>query len=168
MKLYVPNPQLWVDYFDRITKGTSNQRGGGRRPRIIMVKPSRKKGEDRRISIKAVLPTEQTTAQAKSELVREDINPKNVEKVFQNLSERRGESTKKERVQYHLLPPRNLNDRNVKNKKDEFKRERLQLKVVGTYLSSSKETCRYSTRKNSGKDSCQNWNYLICPVSRPA
>ena len=87
MKLYVPNPQLWVDYFDRITKGTSNQRGGGRRPRIIMVKPSRKK-EDQHISIKAVLPTEQTAAQAKSELVREDINPKDVEKVFQNLPER--------------------------------------------------------------------------------
>ena len=88
MKLYVPNPHLWVDYFERATKGTSNQRGGGRRPRIIMVKPSRKKEDGQHISIKAVLPTEQTAAQAKSELVREDINPKEVEKVFQNLPER--------------------------------------------------------------------------------
>ena len=95
MKLYVPNPQLWVDYFDRVTKGTSNQRGGGRRPRVIMVKPSRKKDEGHRISINAVLPTEQTVAQAKSELEREDINPKEVEKVFQNLSESRTESTLK-------------------------------------------------------------------------
>ncbi|MEW8542237.1 MAG: hypothetical protein AB2693_01775 [Candidatus Thiodiazotropha sp.] len=88
MKLYVPNPQLWVDYFERATKGTSNQRGGGRRPGIIMVKPSRKKEEGQHISIKAVLPAEQTAAQAKSELVREDINPKEVERVFQNLPER--------------------------------------------------------------------------------
>ena len=95
MKLYVPNPQLWVDYFDRVTKGTSNQRGGGRRPRVIMIKPSRKKEEGHRISIKAVLPTEQTVAQAKSELEREDTNPKEVEKVFQNLSEGRTESTLK-------------------------------------------------------------------------
>ena len=95
MKLYVPNPQLWVDYFDRVTKGTSNQKGGGRRPRVIMIKPSRKKEEGHRISIKAVLPTEQTVAQAKSELEREDINPKEVEKVFQNLTDRRTESTLK-------------------------------------------------------------------------
>ena len=95
MKLYVPNPQLWVDYFDRVTKGTSNQRGGGRRPRIIMVNPSRKKEEGRCISINAVLPTEQTVAQAKSELEREDINPKDVEKVFQNLTDRRTENTLK-------------------------------------------------------------------------
>ena len=93
MKLYVPNPQLWVDYFDRVSKGTSNQRGGGRRPRIIMVKPSLKK--DLHVSINAVLPTEQAAAQAKSELEREDINPKDVEKMFHKLSERRRDSTKK-------------------------------------------------------------------------
>ena len=94
MKLYVPNTQLWVDYFDRVSKGSSNQRGGGRRPRIITVKPQRKT-EKQRISIKPVLPTEQTAAQAKSELEREDIKPKEVEKVFQNLSKRRGKSTKR-------------------------------------------------------------------------
>ena len=91
----MPNPQLRVDYFDRVSKGTSNQRGGGRRPSIIMVKPSLKKEKDRHVSINAVLPTEQAAAQAKSELEREDINPKDVEKVFHNLSERRRVSTKK-------------------------------------------------------------------------
>ena len=88
MKLYVPNSQLWLDYFDRVSKGTSNQRDGGRRPSIIMVKPSLKKEKDRHVSINAVLPTKQAAAQAKSELEREDINPKDVEKVFHNLSER--------------------------------------------------------------------------------
>ena len=54
-----------------------------------------KKKEEQRVTIKAVLPTEQTAAQAKSELEREDINPKEVEKVFQNMTNRRRESTKR-------------------------------------------------------------------------
>ena len=94
MKLYVPNPQLWVDYFEGVSKGTSNQRGGGRKPRIVAIKP-RKQTEEPRISIKAVLPTEQATAQAKAELEREDINPKDVEKAFQTLSGRQRKSTKR-------------------------------------------------------------------------
>ena len=84
-----------MDYFDRVSKGTSNQRGGGKRPRIIMVKPSLKKEKDLHVSINAVLPTEQAAAQAKYELEREDINPKDVEKMFHKLSERRRDSTKK-------------------------------------------------------------------------
>lgn len=95
MKLYVPNPQLWVEYFEDMSKGSSNQRGGGRRPRIIAVKPPSKTTEDGTLSIKAVLPTAQTVAQAKSELERADINPKRVEKAFQTSSKRRGESTKR-------------------------------------------------------------------------
>ena len=94
MKLYVPNPQLWVDYFEGVRKGVTNQKGGARKPRIITIKPP-KKTEEPRISIKAVLPTEQTAAQAKAELEREDINPKDVEKAFQTLSGRRGKSTKR-------------------------------------------------------------------------
>ena len=97
MKLYVPNTQLWVDYFDGVSKGTSNQRGGGRKPCIITVKPQKRK-DDQYVSIKAVLPTEQTAAQAKSELERQDINPKVVEKAYQNLTERREESTKRKAV----------------------------------------------------------------------
>ena len=35
MKLYVPNPQVWVDYFERVGQASSsNQRGGGRKPGI--------------------------------------------------------------------------------------------------------------------------------------
>ena len=88
MKLYVPNPQLWVDFFDGKLKGQSNQRGGARKPRIITVKPP-KQPEEQRLTIKAVLPSEQATAQAKSELMREDINPKDVEKAFQTQPGRR-------------------------------------------------------------------------------
>ena len=95
MKLYVPNPQIWVDYFEHVGQASSsNQRGGGRKPGIITVKPAKKK-EEQRVTIKAVLPTEQTAAQAKSELEREDINPKDVEKVFQNMTKRRRENRKR-------------------------------------------------------------------------
>ena len=87
MKLYVSNLQLWVDFFDGVSKGTSNQSGGVRMPRIIRVQPSKKK-EDHHISIKAGLATEQTTAQVKPELESENINPKSVEKAFQNLTKR--------------------------------------------------------------------------------
>lgn len=105
MKLYVPNPQLWVDYFDGKRTGVSNQKGGGRKPRIITIKPP-KTTEEPRISIKAVLPTEQTTAQAKSELVREAINPKDVEKAFQTLSGRRGKSTKRKSKETRVTKPK--------------------------------------------------------------
>lgn len=94
MKLYVPNPQVWVDYFDGKQTGVSNQRGGGRKSRIITIKPP-KQPEEQRIAVNAVLPTEQTAAQAKSELEREDINPKDVEKAFQSLSGHRRKSTKR-------------------------------------------------------------------------
>lgn len=97
MKLYVPNPQLWVDYFDGKLKGVSNQRGGARKPRIITVKPP-KQPEEQRLTIKAVLPSEQAAAQAKSELVREDINPKDVEKAFQNPSGRQRKRTSSAKV----------------------------------------------------------------------
>ena len=133
MKLYVPYPQLWLDYFDRVSKGTSNQRGGGRRPRIIMVKPSLKKEKDLHVSINAVLRTEQTAARAKSELEREDINPKDVEKMFHKLSERRRDSTKKEREKGHLLPLYQ-NDRNAKEKGEVRGSESHPLKDIQTYL----------------------------------
>ncbi|MCG8035336.1 MAG: hypothetical protein JAZ03_24585 [Candidatus Thiodiazotropha taylori] len=94
MKLYVPNPQVWVDYFEGVTQGSSNQRGGGRKPGIITVKPAKKK-EEQHVTIKAVLPTEQTAAQAKSELEREAINPKEVEKAFQNITKHRRENKKR-------------------------------------------------------------------------
>lgn len=87
MKLYVPNPQVWVDYFDRVSRGKASlqQSGRGRRHRVITVTPSSE--ENNPVTIKAVLPSEQTAAQAKAALEREAINPKSVEKAFQNLSE---------------------------------------------------------------------------------
>ena len=103
MKLYVPNPQHWVDFFER--RAAFNQSGGARRPRVIRIKPPRKQ-EDQRVSIKAVLPTEQTTAQAKSELEREDINPKDVEKVFQTLSGHRRKSIKRKARDIILIKPK--------------------------------------------------------------
>lgn len=96
MKLYVPNPQVWVDFFDRLSRGkaTLNQTGGGRRPRVITVTPPTP-SQEKQVAIKAVLPTEQTAAQAKSALEREDINPKSVEKAFQSLSESRTSNRKR-------------------------------------------------------------------------
>lgn len=93
MKLYVPNPQKWVDFFERVSSGktTLNQSGGGRRLSIIPVGESNS-SNDQAYSIKAVLPAEQTTAQAKSELERENINPAKVVNMIQSSSgqQRRG------------------------------------------------------------------------------
>lgn len=98
MKLYVPNPQKWVDFFNRMSSGknTLNQSGGGRRLSVIPVNESKSVG-DKVYSIKAVLPAEQTTAQAKSELEREDINPANVVNMLQSsrTQRRRGIKRKK-------------------------------------------------------------------------
>ena len=96
MKLYVPNPQLWVDFFDRVSTGKSslNQSGGGRQTRIIAVNQSKSTG-DKSVEVKAVLPSEQTTAQAKSELEREDINPASVVNMVQKRSRRRRGGIKK-------------------------------------------------------------------------
>lgn len=76
MKLYVPNPQYWKDFFERI-----EQSGHGKRRRVITV--------NKPIAVNAVLPTEQTTAQAESELKREGIKPKDVEKAAQSTTRQR-------------------------------------------------------------------------------
>lgn len=96
MKLYVPNPQVWVDFFDRVSTGKAslNQSGAGRRPRVITVNQS-KPADDKQVNVKVVLPAEQTTAQAKSELEREDINPKSVETMFQKALSRRRRGVKR-------------------------------------------------------------------------
>ena len=67
MKLYVPNPQKWVDFFDQVSSGKTslNQSGGGRRLSVIPVDYTNT-GADKVYPIKAILPVEQTTAQAKS------------------------------------------------------------------------------------------------------
>ena len=77
MKLYVPNPQKWVDFFDRESTGKANlnQSGAGRKPRVITV-DQLKPIEDKQLSIKAVLPSEQTAAQAKSGVRKREYKSK--------------------------------------------------------------------------------------------
>ena len=96
MKLYVPNPQLWVDFFDRVSRGKASlqQTGRGRFLSVIEVSPS-SHPEERKVAINAVLPTEQVTAQAKAQLEREYINPKQVENAFQSLSRLRRSNKKR-------------------------------------------------------------------------
>ena len=98
MKLYVPNPQKWVDFFDRISSGKArlNQTGGGRRSSVIPLNVS-EASDDKGYPIKAVLPTEQTTAQAKSELERQDINPSDVVNMFQSSTNQRRQGIKRKR-----------------------------------------------------------------------
>ena len=76
MKLFVPNPAKWVDFFDAVSSGHAslNQSGGGRRLQLIPVDCTKRR-DDKQYPVKTVLPAEQTTAQAKSELERQDINP---------------------------------------------------------------------------------------------
>ena len=81
MKLYVPNQQTWMDFFQSGRK--MNQSGRGKRPHVIPVIWSKE------YSIRAVLPSEQSTAQVKSELERQDINPRAVEKTVQSFGDHR-------------------------------------------------------------------------------
>ena len=96
MKLYVPNTQMWVDLFQRLATGRTslNQSGGGRRPHVIAVDQSTSL-DNRKYPIKAVLPAEQTTAQAKSELKREAINPADVIKAIQSSVKTRRRGVKR-------------------------------------------------------------------------
>ena len=84
LKLYVPNKQNWLDFLERVHSGQTQltQEGRGRRPRIIKVERSNP------CPVKAVLPAEQTAAQAKAELEREGINPKDVVKAVQSSTDR--------------------------------------------------------------------------------
>lgn len=104
MTLYVPNPQKWVDFFDRVSSGKTslNQSGGGRRLSVIPV-DYLKAVDDKTYPIKAVLPAEQTTAQAKSELERQDINPASVVDMLQSSTgqQRRGTKRKNSNKKSH-------------------------------------------------------------------
>ncbi|XP_053390201.1 uncharacterized protein LOC128553113 [Mercenaria mercenaria] len=82
-------------FLDRVSSGrtTLNQTGAGRRLSIIPVDDS-KVAAEKQFPIKAVLPAEQTTAQAKSELERQDINPASVVNMLQSSSGQRRRGTK--------------------------------------------------------------------------
>ena len=100
MTLYVPKPQKWVDFFDRVSTGKAsfNQSGGVRRLSIIPLDHNTNTAADKEYPIKAVLPVEQTTAQAKSELEREDINPAKVVDMVHFSSRKRRRGTKRKRI----------------------------------------------------------------------
>lgn len=84
VNLYVPNPQKLLDILERVSTGQTqlSQTERERRPHVLTVNQSKP------CPAKAVLPAEQTAAQAKSQLEREGINPKEVEKAAQSLTQR--------------------------------------------------------------------------------
>ena len=99
MKLYVPDPQKWVDFFDRVSDGkvSLNQTGGGRRHSIIPVSAGTLSETNKVFPIEAVLPAEQTTAQAKSELERQDINTSEIAHLYQSSAGDQRKGTKRKR-----------------------------------------------------------------------
>ena len=71
MKLYIPNLQTLVDFFDRFSSGSAslNQSAGGRLLQVLHVSIDHSKSSDNKhYPSRTVLPAEQTTAQAKSDL----------------------------------------------------------------------------------------------------
>jgi pyruvate/2-oxoglutarate/acetoin dehydrogenase E1 component len=91
MKLYVPDPQKWVTFFERLRDGNTmiDQTGAGRRPRVIPIEDSKVSRERKQVTIRAVLPAEQTAARAESELKREGIKPEDVVDAFQSNTGKR-------------------------------------------------------------------------------
>ena len=96
-KLYVPNPQKWVSFFDRVSKGltTLNQSGGARQSRVISVESPNSKQNANQLPLKAVSPAQQTVLQAKSELERENIKPSDAADMIQKPARRRRRRTAK-------------------------------------------------------------------------
>lgn len=94
MKLYVPDSQKWLDFFERLSTGKTslNQTGTGRRHSVIPIEESKASRERNRVTIRAVLPSEQTTARAESELKREGIKP---DDVVDALQSKRGKRKRK-------------------------------------------------------------------------
>jgi hypothetical protein len=84
-KLYVPNPQKWVQFFDKAAKGKVNwnQTGGGNISQIMsMDKYVSSTPNKPQLPVKIVSPAEQVVDQVKSELMRENIKPSEVKKIF--------------------------------------------------------------------------------------
>ncbi|OOZ35903.1 hypothetical protein [Solemya elarraichensis gill symbiont] len=90
-KLYVPNPQKWVQFFDKMARGKLKwgQHGGGSVSRIIpMDQYISAQSDGQQFPVKIVSPAEQTVDQAKSELVRENIKPSTIQRLFQKETSR--------------------------------------------------------------------------------
>lgn len=87
-KLYVPNPQKWLDLFDKVAK--VKQSGGGKRSQILPLdKYTTIESQNKQVPVKAVSPAEQTVQQAKSELERENIKPSAVAEMNHKSKPRR-------------------------------------------------------------------------------
>lgn len=95
-KLYVPNPQQWVRFFDKVADGKAKfgQSGGARKMEIIPIDKCASTDKTS-LPIAAVVPAEQTVQQAASELKRENINPEAVAKMIQKTEKRRRKRTSK-------------------------------------------------------------------------
>ena len=73
-KLYIPNPQKWMRFFDKVAK--VKQSGGGYVPKILHLdKYVTADSNAENVPIKSVSPAEQTVQQAVSELKRDNIKP---------------------------------------------------------------------------------------------
>ena len=128
MKLYVPNPQKWVDFFDRVSSGKAslNQSGGGRKSSIIPLDHNTITGVDKVYPVKAVLPVEQTTAQAKSELEREDINPAKVIDMVHSSTRKRRRGIKRKRISKKSR--RGVKQQRGSGKKKKYRRRKVSRK----------------------------------------
>jgi hypothetical protein len=96
-KLYVPNPQKWVKYFAKVADGKVKlmQTGSGRHMLTMDIDA---RGSKNQLPVKVVLPSEQTVAQAKSELRRDDINLETVvPKKHKQTHQRRRRTSKQNR-----------------------------------------------------------------------
>jgi hypothetical protein len=100
-KLYVPNPQKWMRFFERVASGKAKLIQSGRGRRMLSVDAYTDVFEDNRQQqpVKVVTPAEQTVAQAKSELKRDDINPKVVSAALHTVKGSRGRRTSKKTKQ---------------------------------------------------------------------
>lgn len=101
-KLYVPNAQLWVKFFDKVSQGKVkfDQRGGGNISQIVSLDNHILNESDaKQLPVKVVAPAEQTVEQAKSALKRENINPSVVADMFHTHARRRRLKTSKRRAE---------------------------------------------------------------------
>ena len=98
-KLYVPNPQKWVHFFDKVADGQVKllQSGGGQTPKIMPlgIHTSTETDKNKQLVVETVSPAEQSAQQAKSELERDNIKPRTIVKMNQNRRRQRRRSNGK-------------------------------------------------------------------------
>ena len=114
-KLYVPNPQKWVTFFDKVADGKARfvQSGGARNMEILPLDRYSKENVTP-VTVKAVTPAEQTVQQAASELKREDINPTELTKMVQKTKRRRKRRTSKKGRIVKIVKKRQVGGRRKK------------------------------------------------------